>query len=128
MDIQLLNGTTVDTDAINFDKSTYQFYLGSENLTDLIRRIDKRRFSGFDDTTENLRVYKLAHPDAMDTGPTTIWGNFWNQISTDPLEAPVELLERKVGGALDSTTGKIAIVLVVIGAIAVGYAVLKKAS
>lgn len=128
MQITLLNGSTVDTDAIVFDKETYQFYLGSENLTNLIRIVDKRRFNGFDDTTEYQRIYNLSHPDAPQTGPQGIWANFWQQITTDPLDAPVELLQEKVGGALDSTTGKIALALVAIGVLAVLVAFHRKTS
>ena len=119
----LLNGSVIDTDAVEFNRETYHFYLGGVDITNQLKREDKREgFVDFDDSKDNLRVYNELHPGQAPTGPTTIWGNFVEQVTTDPLAAPVEMLERGVDSALNTTTVKVGLVLLSIGVLAIIYA------
>lgn len=57
MNITLLDGRSTDTGSIRWDKSSYHFYLGSEDVTNLINRADKvANWSGFDVYKDNSRL------------------------------------------------------------------------
>lgn len=105
MRITLLNGRQAWTEEITFDPGNYHFYWGARNLdiTDSMTREQKRTFEGFDDETENRRLYADAHGGQdFNTGDTTIWGNWWDQMTTDPLAAPLDALDTGVFKAFTS--------------------------
>ena len=122
MNITLLDGRVIDIAAINFDPSDYSFSVwyadgnGKENITTLIRRADKMRFAGFDgDFYNNLlyvQKYQREHNGQLppEVGSTSIWGNFVQQILTDPLAAPLETLDNFVDQIFSSKG-----VLVIVG-------------
>lgn len=113
--IVLMDGRRVDLSALDFNSDTLVFMLGDEDVTNLVKRSDKRRFPGFDDTAENLRIYRASHPGVPETGSTSILSNFTSQILTDPLDAPVQMFGDAAKKALESTGGKVVILVVAIG-------------
>lgn len=98
MDIVLLDGRTVNGDNIAFHPDTYHFTLNAEDVTDQIRRSDKHALvPNFDDDIENTRVftenYTAAHGQPPNPiGSTSTAVNFFNQIATNPLGAPIDAL------------------------------------
>jgi len=115
----LMDGRRVNIEDLDFDVDTHRFFWNGQDVTNLVKRTDKKRFPGFDESIENLRIYKEQHPGVPETGSTSILGNFVHQIVTDPLDAPLEALQRGVGNALETTTGKVVIALVFVGVIAI---------
>ena len=115
----LMDGRKVDIALLDFNSDSHRFFLQGEDVTNLVKRTDKKRFPGFDEAVENLRIYREQHPGKPETGSTSILGNFVHQMVTDPLDAPVEALQRGVGNALETTTGKVVIAVVALGVILV---------
>lgn len=128
--ITLLDGRQIDPASVNFDTSTYHFYYGGEDITNLIRRADKiATWPNFDMTVDNNRIFNedvaaqgnanlgavqniLGGVDATSTGQvgsTSTFGNFYNQITTDPLNAPLasadNLLKNSLASLFKSWTG-----------------------
>jgi len=114
MTIELLDGSTVDTDFLRFDEEHYHFYLGSggnaQDLTDLIRRADKLAIvEDFDVEKENERIYVekywREHKELPpEIGSDSVWWNFTEQILTDPLDAP---FKAGLGWLTSTTTGQL---------------------
>lgn len=117
MNITLISGRVVDSDVVEFDPATHTFTLNGADITDDIRRNDKRKFVGFSDEQENLRWFKKNNPNAPETGSTSTLGLFWDQITTDPLDAPLDALDAGVNKILGNTSVKI-----ILGVVAVGVA------
>lgn len=74
MTLNLLDGTTVDSGEVNWDKSTYHFYDANTgvDITNLITRSDKIiNFPGFDGTVDNDRIYReqQVQQTGKDPGP-----------------------------------------------------------
>lgn len=107
MNITLISGRVVDTDNIAFDVPTHLFTLDGQDITDDIKRNDKRKFVGFSDEQENLRWFKKNNPNAPETGSTSTLGLFWDQITTDPLDAPLDALDSGIQNILGRTSTKI---------------------
>ncbi len=121
MNITLISGRVVDSDVVDFDPATHLFTLEGQDITDDIKRNDKRKFVGFSDEQENLRWFKKNNPNAPETGSTSTLGLFWDQITTDPLDAPLDAADAAVQDILGRTSTKIilgGIALVVVGYIA----------
>ena len=100
MMIQLLDGSSLDSDFLRFDAEHYHFYLGNDDVTDLIRRADKLAWAErwdveFDVEFENERIYveKYYRENGKlppNVGSDSVWWNFTKLIVTDPLRAPIE--------------------------------------
>lgn len=118
MNITLISGRVVDTEVIEFDPATHLFTLNGQDITDDIKRNDKRKFVGFSDEAENLRWFKKNNPNAPDTSSTSTLGLFWDQITTDPLDAPLDALDAGVNKILGNTSVKIILGVVAVGVVA----------
>lgn len=92
MIINLLDGRQIPAAGISLNTSNQRFYLNEtgEDITRLIRIMDKRTFAGFDASLSNELFYQETHPDAPEVGSTSVTGNFVHQILTDPLAAPAD--------------------------------------
>lgn len=54
-----------------------------------------------DDGGVTLRnVLSNLHTGSTDPGSTSTWSNFWRQITTDPLAAPLDSLDNQLGNAV----------------------------
>lgn len=126
MTINLINGGTVDSEDLNLNRNTYHVYdaYTGEDLTNEIRQSDKVRvFSNFDRTRDNERsanenLYAGKTPPPI--GSTSTLTNFYQQVTTDPLQAPiaVALGQGASGPGLgQGTTAKVLKTVVVIAAI-----------
>jgi hypothetical protein len=121
--IQLLDGRQVAKENIFFDDSNYSFKLGGtgEDVTTLIRAIDKQTFDGFDQTKYNdivyVQHYQATHNGVMpaNVGSTSTFGNFVHQLATDPLGAPLATLDSTVGELLGSSGFKTVLIVVAVG-------------
>lgn len=108
MNITLTDGTIVSTNDVVFDSGSYRFYYGDQDITSLIHQRDKlNNWSEFDPKTASLFAYNqqqiaLNKPkntvDPYDTtgAGTSTAGNLWDQLTTDPLAAPLEAADREV--------------------------------
>ncbi len=111
MQIQLLDGRQVDSSNVFFDDSNYSFKLGGtgEDITRLIRSVDKQSFSGFDQAKYNeivyVQHYQQTHNGALpaNVGSTSTWSNFVTQITTEPFAAPLATLDSTVSQILGSS-------------------------
>lgn len=119
MQITLLDGRTADTSHILFDPVTYRFSADTtgEDLTLKIRLTDKERFAGFDrdrwfTISSDLRNTGTIQPEL----DTSTFSNFWTLITTDPLGAPLEQLNK----AVDKFIAAPAIKKIFVGAVIVG--------
>jgi hypothetical protein len=124
--ITLLDGRQIAIETIYFNPADYSFTSSAgENLTDLIRIADKDKFSGFDRSKWFTIVSnrKNGLPDNATAGSTSILGNFVEQITTDPLAAPLDALNTGIN-KLFTAPGFIKAGLIV-GAILVVYVIVK---
>ncbi len=100
MIIELLDGTTVNSDDLTLDRKTYHvFFAGVEDVTDLVKFNDKARiFPNFD----REKALQLASDDRIraqggnvtPVGSTSTLGNFVTQIFNEPFKAPLESANR----------------------------------
>ena len=103
----LLDGRTIYSDDVLFDKNNYQFIAVSTgaDITALLRASDKQQFADFDQTKYNtilyFQKYKAAHDGKgpPELGSASTWENFANQIYNAPLQAPLEQLNQVLGNA-----------------------------
>ncbi len=128
MILTTISGRHIESDAVEFDSSTYHFLYNSEDITDDLFRADKRTFSGFSDDIENERKYKEKYArdhggtSAPVVGSTSTLDIFANQILTDPLAAPVDAIDSAVKKLTNSSGIKtLAIVGVLIIAAAIYF-------
>ena len=134
MTIALLDGMSVDSKDIRFDSQNYHFFVGDNDITELIRRADKRALvPGFDDDIENRRVYaeRVFTPDVQGDQPapigsTSTWGNFWNQVTTDPLDAPLDALDAGVKKLVASSGVQKIVIVAVIGLLIYGFIITRR--
>ncbi len=127
MTITLLDGRTEDTNNILFDVNTYHFHDGAtgEDLTAQIKFQDKLTFTGFDGPTwltmvSDINRFGSVQP-TLDTG---LWSNFFHQLSTDALGAPLDALNKGVNRVFSApATLKIGLAVLVIVVI---YVVVKR--
>lgn len=102
MQFTLIDGRTVAMGDIIFNAEIHHFYLGNEDITNLLKRADKRQFSGFDEVTDNDRIYvekyMREHNGELppEVGSSSVWWNFKELLITDPLGAPLEALDSGV--------------------------------
>ena len=124
MTFTLTDGRQVDSTGIYFDANTYHFWLGSEDITNKVKRADKiSNWAKFDATVDNERLYaeKYVRENGKQpppVGSTSTFKLFVNQITTDPLSAPLEALDKgfkQISG--NSTFRVIAVVAVGVGII-----------
>lgn len=95
--LTLLNGSQVDEQDLVFNEKDYNVFdaFTGENYTNLIRQSDKVRiFPGFDRAKDNERSFvenyvRQNGKQPLPTGSTSIAYNFWQQVTTDPLKAPI---------------------------------------
>ncbi len=129
--VALINGGVVDENSLIFSEKSYNVFdaFTGENLTNEIRQSDKvRLFPGFDRARDNERSFvenyvKKNGKLPLPTGSTSIAVNFWQQITTDPLQAPiaVALGQGASGEGLGAgTTSKAIKTVVIIAGIALG--------
>lgn len=122
MKITLLDGREEDAADIFFDADTYHFTLhpSGEDITEQIRRADKLAMvSGFDQDRENRRVYEeRSHPGSKPLGSTSTAENFFEQITTDPLAAPLASLDAGIKKLFSSSGVKTIAVVALIGLVA----------
>lgn len=103
MIINLISGRTADSDRITFNDQTLRFTLapGAQDITDDIRRADKVAIWNIDVDRENQRIFAESYardhdghlPTPLDTSTTSI---FLGHILTDPLAAPLDVLNRGI--------------------------------
>lgn len=93
----LISGGEISDNFLIFDASTYHVFDAAtgEDLTYEIKQGDKvRLFDNFDRATDNERAYVEKYKRDNGTAPppvgsTSTFVHFWNQITTDPLQAPI---------------------------------------
>ncbi len=113
MIVTLLNGATVDSDNLVFDSTTYHVFNGSQDITLLMRQNDKVIvFPGFSRELDNNRAsVELGHGGGVVIGSTSTWDNFWHQIATEPLKAPLDALTKGVSDVWKNPVGKGVIII-----------------
>jgi hypothetical protein len=126
--INLISGGQVDENNLTFEPKTYHVFdsFSGEDLTYEIRQRDKAQFiPDFSKEVDNERAFAEAYKKKNGSTPppvgsTSTFVNFWNQITTDPLQAPiaVALGQGASGRGLGiGTTQKVIKGLVVVGGI-----------
>ncbi len=100
--LTLTNGESVLVDAIDFNATTYLFKIGNRDITNLIRRADKNYyFPEFDPLRDNIR---LSTGNATTAQLETSTGRiFLEQITTDPLDAPLDAFDAAVDKVIGSS-------------------------
>lgn len=109
--VSFLDNRSADTGNINFDRGTYHFTLRDtgEDVTNQIRRADKEaNWAGFDAATDNERLYveKYIREHGTlppDVGPTSTWAVLLNNLATDPLGAPLEVVNNAWNDVVNSS-------------------------
>ena len=105
MIITLLDGRTEDTGNVFFDPATYVFkdIASGEDLSNLIRFADKSNFPGWDAakqlafTSNNSQGIANTPENTLTPGETPgTLSNFWTQLTTDPLAAPLDSLNKGI--------------------------------
>lgn len=119
--ITLMDGRTVAVSDITFDTSTYHFFYGGEDVTNLITRADKvANWSNFDVTVDNNRIFNeddastsnlgavsdiqagVDATSAGQVGTTSTLDNLTTQLTTDPLSAPLASADTLLTNSLKS--------------------------
>lgn len=107
--ITLLDDRVINPDEVTFNRNIYHFTYRGEDITNLIRRADKRAMvDNFDDDIENQRLYveKYVRENGVlppEVGSTSTWAIFFDQLATDPLDAPLDALDTAVEKAFSSS-------------------------
>jgi hypothetical protein len=115
------DGSTADVGDITFDQSSYHFTYYNKDVTNLLTQAQKAAgWKSFDRAKDNLRAYneaKLAQTGSVPppTGSSSTIRLFAEQLFTDPLGAPLESLDRKVGQIAKSTGVQTLIITGIIG-------------
>jgi hypothetical protein len=126
--ITLHDGRQVDTGDILFDPASLQsqtppvftFIPTGENLDNQIRGPDMLDFPGFDQTAWNNYRYTLTYESQHSgqapppIGSTSTLGNFVDQVTTNPLQAPIESLNAGVK-QIFSSSGVVTLGLIAAG-------------
>lgn len=104
--ITLLTGTPVDTGNIHYDPSDFSFTLvdgmGVRDITMNLRASDKQAyFPDYNQAAYNEYLSQQRQPGA--TGSTSVLHNFISQITTDPLAAPIDALNKGVKQVVGSS-------------------------
>lgn len=134
MNVTLISGRVVTSQAITFDPSTYKFTLnGEEDITNDLRRSDKFALvDGFDSQQDNFRLSRERQAEegnshTYDERYSTT-GVLKDQILNDPLGAPVEAVTRgaeifveAAGEGAGRSIVPLTIVLLVAGAVGFLY-------
>jgi hypothetical protein len=126
MIVTLLDGNTVDSSSIVFDDRSYHFYIGATDITRDLRRVDKLELvPNFDVERDNIRASQEAHGKTLQEYvplQTNAGVIFVDQITTDPLAAPLESVDSAVKKVLSSTgVKKILIVGIVVLAVVIYF-------
>ncbi len=121
MRVTLLDGRSVDSTELVFHPENYHVYYAGEDVTNNMRQSDKAAiWSDFDRAVDNERSYAEkyvrenghAPPPA---GSTSTFVNFWQQITTDPLSAPLETLNATAAKLTGNTTIKWVLIIAAVG-------------
>lgn len=95
--ITLLDGRSVQVSNIFFNPDNYHFTLSptGEDITNKIRRSDKlSNWNNFDPETDNIRLSTgNSNTEPLNESTTSI---FVDQITSDPLSAPLETLNNVI--------------------------------
>lgn len=139
MTIELLDGRMVDSGDLSINRTTYRVTNDdtAEDVTALVKQSDKVKvFWNFDRQRDNERASDdaaAARGEApVRVGSTSIFGNFVEQIVTDPLAAPLEAADRTIARTTKSIfgtwSGRLIVIAVVVTAFIYfgGPALLKK--
>lgn len=111
--INLLDGRQADTEVIDFDSGSYHFALNGEDVTNQIKQADKRKFYGFDVARDDDRIYVETYMHnhggkaPPEVGSDSFITNLYNQLTTRPLQAPLDdlntFVKENVGDILASS-------------------------
>lgn len=95
----LLDGRTIDQSEVYFDPDALTWTAGNgEDLTWNLYFRDRQNFADFDVQAWNDKVYQARYAaehggqNPAPVGSTSTLANFWDQITTDPLDAPLDSL------------------------------------
>lgn len=119
--ITMLDGRRIDSDDLTFDRESMRFSLSGIDVTNNIKQADKvANFPGFDRAKDNERAYVEAYVKSRgqvppSTGSTSTLGIFTKQITTEPLAAPLESLDKTVGQIARSSGVQTIIITAIIG-------------
>jgi hypothetical protein len=121
MIVTLLDGRTVDSSELVFHPDTYHVFFNGEDVTNNMRQYDKRQiWPDFDQSVDNERAYAERYfrehgTQPPPTGSSSTFVNFWQQIATDPLAAPLETLDATTSKLWENKTVKTVIIIAGIG-------------
>lgn len=118
--MKLLDNREYAAADITLDPVNQRFYdtMTGEDLTRLIKNADKKTFGGFDQTLSNDLAYKEIHPGTPEVGSTSVTGNFFKQIITDPLDAPAEFAQDATNAAKKAIQSPVTWGIVALGVVA----------
>lgn len=128
MILTLLSGNQIDSQNVNLDRRTYHVFVQGSDITDDLTHAQKLSlFSDFDVEKENNRIHNergsgtkyTLEPLETNTGKI-----FIDQITTDPLEAPLETLSNTVNKIVGNSGVKKIALIAVVGIVL--YLVLRK--
>lgn len=114
--VDLLDGRSIESSNLRLNEDNYSVSIVStgEDVTNNLRQNDKAQiFAGFDRAKDNLRSYveqyRREHNGATPapTGDTSLWGNFWTQITTEPLRAPLDALNTATDSIFENNTVRV---------------------
>lgn len=123
MTITLLDGRSVDTANITYNPARFTFIYrtpdGFEDVTNNLRLIDMARFPAFDQVSFLQNRSYQARPGPK-PGSTSTFVNFWEQITTDPLAAPLEGAGNLFSRGVEGIFGNVNVQKIIITALIVG--------
>ncbi len=106
-------------DNLSFNRGTYHFYYGNEDITNLISPTQKRALvADFDNETENYRV-------SAEQGAGGKYGNqplddstgsvFVDQVIEDPFAAPIESASNQINAVLKEPAFRMLGIILLVG-------------
>jgi len=133
MTITLLDGTQVDTSNLTWNQSSYHVFWdsgagGQVDVTNTMTRAQKlATFPGFDNATDNLRVYNESKGGSGPSAPlpTNTASILVSQLYNDPFSAPINQAGQILGKAGETAAKQITTnagldLVLILGAAAVG--------
>lgn len=123
MKFKLLDGRTVDAEAISFDSDTYHFFFGTEDVTEnILPKFKYNLVPNFDGALENIRYSRErgvgTGPGSAGPLPTDTGEIFVDQIINEPFDAPIQALGNTVNRALATPGIRAFLIIGAVGVVA----------
>jgi len=117
--VTLTDGSIIDFNSIIYDPSSFIFSDSSngDDISLIVPIAIKRQFPDFDAAAYNEHYLAIHDPSLRRPGSTATLVNFWDQVTTDPLAAPLADANVIAKNSVKDLIGSPAVWLVAVGVV-----------